>query len=317
MKRVGAAAGQGMDELSIAQEGLLARIERRVPECGKFPTAIPALSLIREERPTEPRNYMQEPSVCLIAQGKKRLLQGKDCFVYDSNHYLITALDLPVVAEVIEASGERPYFSLRLSLDQRTISELMVESALPAPRGASREQAMTVSELSLPLLNAFLRLLDLLDEPESIPVLGPLVEREICYRLLMGEQGPLLRRIASSGSQGYQIARAIDWLKKNFDKPFRVEDLAELSLMSASSFHHHFRLLTSMSPLQYQKWLRLQEARRLMLAERLDAASAAFRVGYESPSQFSREYSRMFAAAPSRDIKSLRMVGAGVEASAS
>jgi len=306
MNRSKAIHAQKANERAIAKQGLLERIARKVPECGIFETAIPALSFVRREAPTEPKSYMQEPSVCLIAQGAKRLLQGKDSFVYDANHYLITALDLPVVAEIIEASREKPYLSLKLQLDRRTISELLVESAVAIPRSPSPGQAMTVSELTLPLLNAFLRLIDLLDEPASIPVLSPLIEREIAYRLLISEQGPQLRQIASSGSQGYQIAKAIDWLKKNYNRPFRVDDLAELSQMSASSFHHHFRVLTSMSPLQYQKWLRLQEARRLMLAERIDAASAAFRVGYESPSQFSREYSRMFNTSPSRDIRSLR-----------
>jgi AraC-like DNA-binding protein len=309
MGRGGAIDGQRADELGIAKQGLLARIAARAPECGIFETAIPSLSFVRREASTDPASYLQEPSVCLIAQGAKRILLGKDSYVYDSNHYLITALDLPVVAAITEASAAKPYMSLKLRLDRREISQLMVESAVPAPRASSPQQAMIVSELSLPLLNAFLRLIDLLDEPEGIPVLAPLVEREISYRLLTGEQGPRLRQIGSSASQGYQIARAIDWIKKNYDKSIRVEELADMSRMSASSFHQHFRALTSMSPLQYQKWIRLQEARRLMLAESLDAATAAFRVGYESPSQFSREYSRMFDAAPSRDIKALRSLG--------
>ena len=166
---------------------------------------------------------------------------------------------------------------------------------------------MTVSELTLPLLSAILRLIDLLDEPADIPVLGPLIEREITYRLLTSDQGPLIYHIGTSGSQGYQISRAIGWIRKNFDRPFKVDELAKNCQMSTSSFHHYFRSLTSMSPLQYQKWLRLQEARRIMLAEGLDAANAAFRVGYESPSQFSREYRRMFSESPARDVKALRL----------
>ena len=167
---------------------------------------------------------------------------------------------------------------------------------------------MAVSEVSLPLLNAFQRLIDLLDQPEDIPILAPLIQREILYRLLMGEQGPRLRQMGAAGSQSHQIARAIDWLKANFSQPLRVDDLAAHARMSTSAFHHHFRALTAMSPLQFQKWLRLHEARRLMLTEHLDAATAAFQVGYESPSQFSREYNRLFGAPPLRDITSLRQL---------
>lgn len=296
----------GSDETTFLKRGFLERLMRRVPECGIFETAIPSLSFVRREAPTPPVTYMQEPSVCLIAQGAKRLFLGQSCIEYDAAHFLITALDLPVVAEITEASRARPYLSVKLRLDQQIISELLAEGAVAIPRGPVSPEAMTVSELSPPLLGAFTRLIDLLDEPESIPVLRPLLEREITYRLLASEQGPHLRQIGISGSQGYQISRAIGWLKSNFDRSFKVDELAKLSLMSTSSFHHYFRKLTSMSPLQYQKWLRLQEARRLMLAEGFDAASAAFRVGYESPSQFSREYSRLFKESPARDIKSLR-----------
>jgi len=229
--------------------------------------------------------------------------------VYDAHHFLITSVDLPVVAQVIEASKKKPYLGLVLELDQRAISQLMVDSHLPLPRvqpAASR--GMAVSEVSLPLLNAFQRLLDLLDEPVSIPILAPLIQREILYRLLVGEQGPRLRQIGAAGSQSHQIARAIDWLKGNFTKPLRIDDLAASAQMSTSTFHHHFRALTAMSPLQFQKWLRLHEARRLMLVEHQDASSAAFQVGYESPSQFSREYSRLFGKPPLRDITNLRHI---------
>jgi len=306
MNRENAMPGQPIDELALAKQGLLARIARKAQEIGPSATAIPSLTLVKRESPSEPKTYIHEPSVCLVAQGAKRVLLGKESYVYDADHYLITSLDVPVVAEITEASRAKPYLGLTLRLDQKTISQLLVDSSMPAPRASPISRAMIVSEVSLPLLNAFLRLIDLLDEPKSIAVLSPLIEREIAYRLLVSEQGPLLRQIGSAGSQSYQIAMAIDWLKKNYSQPVMVEELAELSHMSASSFHHHFRELTAMSPLQYQKYLRLQEARRLMLAERLDAASAAFRVGYESPSQFSREYKRMFEASPSRDIKTLR-----------
>ncbi|MFP5212602.1 MAG: AraC family transcriptional regulator N-terminal domain-containing protein, partial [Acidobacteriota bacterium] len=209
-----------------------------------------------------------------------------------------------------EASSEKPYLGLTLELDQRAIAQLMVDSSQPLPRKPPTGRAMAVSEVPLPLLNAFQRLIDLLDEPEDIPILAPLVQREIFYRLLMGDQGPRLRQITTAGSHSHQIARAIDWLQENFNQPLRVDDLAAYSGMSTSNFHHHFRSLTAMSPLQFQKRLRLNEARQLMLTKRLDAATASFQVGYESPSQFSREYSRLFGAPPSRDIKNLQQVPA-------
>ncbi len=186
----------------------------------------------------------------------------------------------------------------------------MVDSKLPPPRAQQSGRGMATGEVTLPLLAAFQRLIDLLDEPEDIPILAPLIQREILYRLLVGDQGTRLRQIASAGSQSHQIARAIDWLKANYAQPLRIDDLATHVNMSPSTFHHHFRALTAMSPLQYQKWLRLNEARRLMLAERLDATTAAFQVGYESPSQFSREYSRLFGSPPLRDIKSLHQIAA-------
>jgi transcriptional regulator GlxA family with amidase domain len=193
-----------------------------------------------------------------------------------------------------------------LKLDQREISQLMVDSNLPPPRAQESNRGMAIGEVTLPLLTAFQRLIDLLAEPKDIPIVAPIIKREIFYRLLVGDQGARLRQMASAGSQSQHIARAIDWLKDNFTQTLRIEDLATQVHMSTSTFHHHFRSLTAMSPLQYQKWLRLNEARRLMLTERMDAATAAFEVGYESPSQFSREYGRLFGAPPLRDITNLR-----------
>jgi AraC-like DNA-binding protein len=182
----------------------------------------------------------------------------------------------------------------------------MVDSNLPPPRAQESSRGMAIGDVTLPLLTAFQRLIDLLDEPKDIPILAPIFQREIIYRLLVGDQGARLRQMASAGSQSRQIARAIGWLKGNFTRPLRIDDLAAQVNMSTSTFHHHFRALTAMSPLQYQKWLRLNEARRLMLTEHVDAANAAFQVGYESPSQFSREYRRFFGESPLRDITYLR-----------
>ncbi|MGD9123577.1 MAG: AraC family transcriptional regulator [Desulfarculaceae bacterium] len=274
-------------------------------------TAIPALTLHRWEAPTEPTSYVLEQSICLIAQGTKRVLLGEEEYIYDANSFLLTSLGLPLVANIIQASEKKPYLGLTLELDQRAIAQLMVDSDLPQPRTQRTRRGMAIGGVTLPLLNAFQRLIDLLDRPEDIPILAPLVQREILYYLLVGDQGPRLRQIAAAGSRSHQIARAIDWLRDNFTQQLRVDDLAAETGMSTSTFHHHFRALTAMSPLQFQKNLRLSEARRLMLMERLDASTAAFQVGYESPSQFNREYGRMFGAPPLRDIKSLRQMTAG------
>lgn len=299
------------DRLEVAQAELATRIARWTGENNRLATAIPSLTLHRWETPTEPTSNILPASLCLIAQGSKRVILGEDVYVYDANHFLITSVGLPVVAQIIEASRERPYLGLALELDLRTIAQLMIDSSLPLLRTLQPGRGMAVGELPLPLINAFQRLLDLLDEPGDIPALAPLIQREIFYRLLVGPQGPRLRQIVTAGSHSHQIARAIDWLKDNFKEPLRVDDLAAYSGMSTSSFHHHFRSLTAMSPLQFQKRLRLNEARQLMLTERLDAATVSFQVGYESPSQFSREYSRLFGAPPLRDVANLRQTPAG------
>jgi len=276
----------------------------------RFNTTIPGLSLHRREEPSEPVSIMYEPLICVVAQGAKQVLLGDEAYVYDAQHFLITSVDLPTTVQVINASPQKPYLGLVLRLDQREMSQLMVDSKLPPPRPQQSSRGMATGEITLPLLTTFQRLIDLLDEPKDIPILASIIEREIFYRLLVSDQGARLRQIASAGSQSQQIARAIDWLKGNFMRPLRIEDLASQVNMSTSTFHHHFREVTAMSPLQYQKWLRLNEARRLLLAENQDATTAAFQVGYESPSQFSREYSRMFGAPPLRDITNLRQMAA-------
>jgi AraC-like DNA-binding protein len=294
------------NSLESALEAFGKSIARCTEQGEQHVTAIPGLALFRREEPTGPISGMYEPSVCMVAQGAKRVLLGDDTYVYDAHHYLITSVHLPTVVQIISASREKPYLGLRLKLDQREISQMMVDSNLPAPRAQQSSRGMATGEVTLPLLTAFLRLIDLLSEPQDIPILAPIIQREIIYRLLVGDQGERLRQIASAGSQSHQIARAIDWLKGNFTQPLRIDDLAARVRMSTSTFHHHFRSTTALSPLQFQKQLRLREARRLMLAEQLDAATAAFQVGYESPSQFSREYNRLFGAPPLRDITNLR-----------
>ena len=298
------------NSLDVAIEALVKSIARWTEKGEQHTTAVTGLSLFRRDEPTEPISGMYEPSICLVAQGAKRVLLGDDTYVYDAHHYLITSLHLPTIVQIIEASPERPYLGLRLTFDLREVSQLMVDSNLPQPRTQQSSRGMATGEVTLPLINAFLRLIDLLAEEKDIPILAPVIQREIVYRLLVGDQGERLRQIATAGSQSQQIARAIGWLKSNFTQPVSIDDLAAQASMSSSTFHHHFRSMTALSPLQFQKQLRLQEARRLMLAERMDAANAAFQVGYESPSQFSREYNRMFGAPPLRDISKLRQLSA-------
>ena len=271
-------------------------------------TAIPSLSLFRRLEPTEPISGMYEPSVCLVAQGAKRVLLGDETYLYDARHCLITSVRLPTIVRIIEASPEKPYLGLRLKFDLREVAQLMVDSNLPQPSARQSSRGMAIGEVTMQLLNAFVRLINLLDDEKDIPILAPVIQREIIYRLLVGDQGSRLRQIATAGSQSQQIARVIEWMQKNFTRPLSIDSLAEQASMSNSTFHHHFRSMTALSPLQYQKQLRLQEARRLMLAERMDAANAAFQVGYESPSQFNREYNRLFGAPPLRDITKLRQI---------
>lgn len=296
--------------MGVALEGLRNGIARWTDQGESLETAIPGLTLHQRDETPPPVSIMYEPRICVVAQGAKRVLLGDDTYIYDEHHFLIASMDLPTIVQIIEASREKPYLGLVLRLDQREISQLMVDSNLPLPHPQQSSRAMATGEVTLPLIAAFQRLVDLLDEPKDIPILAPIIQREIFYRLLVGDQGERLRRMASVGSQSHQIARALDWLKGNFTRPLRIDDLATQVNMSTSTFHHHFRALTAMSPLQYQKWLRLTEARRLMLTENQDAASAAFQVGYESPSQFSREYSRLFGTSPLRDITNLRQMAA-------
>jgi AraC-like DNA-binding protein len=278
-------------------------------------TPIADLLLFRREAPTPPGICRVEPSVVLLVQGKKRMLAGDDAYAYDSDHFLIASLDVPASSQVLEGSPKRPCLGLTLKLDLRLIAELVPQVRLAPREDRSAARGMALGAVTPTLLETFKRLTDLLDEPDAIEVLAPLVRREIHYRLLTSDQAGRLRQIASVGSQSHLIARAIDWLKANYAAPLHIEDLAERVLMSPSSFHHHFRQLTAMSPLQYQKWLRLNEARRLMLNEGLDAAGAAFKVGYESPSQFSREYARLFGAPPRRHVVTLRSKAASSQLS--
>lgn len=288
-------------------------IGAHAPTAGDFATSIAGLSVYRRNAPAPPITCIVEPSIVLVAQGAKEMVIGGDVFPYDTTRFLVTSLNIPANSAVTMASEEAPCLGLVFKLDLRTLAELIAQDGRPPVSGQSFHTSAGVGGLGQKLLESFTRLIELLEEPDAIPVLWPLIQREIHYRLLLSDQAPLLRYIASVGSKGHRIAKAIDWMKLNYAEPLRVDELASQVQMGLSTFHQHFRQLTAMSPLQYQKWLRLNEAKRLMLNEHLDAATAAFKVGYESPSQFSREYGRQFGTPPKRDIAELRL---GAERSA-
>ena len=230
---------------------------------------------------------------------------GERIYEYDAARYLVVSVAVPITGQILEASPTAPYLCLRLDLDPAMIGGLLLEAGA-APAGGAPGSSLMLSTTTPELLDAAVRLVRLLTTPADIAVLAPLIERELLYRLLTGDQAAQLRQIVRGESRLQQVNRAIGWLKHNFDKPFRMQQLATEARMSVSALHQHFKAVTAMSPLQYQKQLRLQEARRLILANAADAATAAHRVGYDSPSQFSREYSRLFGAPPLRDIARLK-----------
>jgi AraC-like DNA-binding protein len=273
-------------------------------------TEIPGLTLHRRTAPTAPCSATYEPGVTVMAQGRKRVDLGRTTFTYGESRYLLTSLDLPVVSQITEASEEAPCLAMSLKLEMPVIRELLSREEIQVTEAPSDSPAMATGRVTVEFLSACCRLMDLLDTPRDIPFLSGLIQREIIYRILRGQEGARLRAIATQGDQSHRTAKAITWIKANYAKPLRVEDLAKIAGMGVSTLHHHFQELTAMSPLQYQKQLRLQAARGRMLVDGLDAASAAFEVGYESASQFNREYSRLFGQPPMRDIRTLRSPGA-------
>lgn len=299
-------ANQPDEELVALHQALSDVISSRVGSTGDWLTPIPNLTFFRRDEPAPPSICLVEPSVVVVTQGVKRMLVGEQGYRYDSSRFLITSLDLPANSEILSASADRPCLGFLLKLDLRLLTELIAQGNLPPASERATGISVGLGTITRSILEPCQRLLALLDEPQALDVLAPLIQREIHFRLLMSDQSHRLRQIASVDSQGYRIAKAIDWLKIHYASALRIDDLASHVQMSTPTFHHHFRQLTGMSPLQYQKWMRLNEAKRLMLNEHLDAASASFKVGYESPSQFSREYSRLFGAPPKRDIETLR-----------
>lgn len=273
---------------------------------GLHPTAIEQLSFGRSDATTSAIYSVDEPRLTLIVQGKKELLLGEETYPYHAGQYQVLSVALPLSGCVVEATPDQPCLVLKLSLDIVQLCDLVVQMGFSAIKQEHSVRGLWVSNADATLIECVLRLVKLLETPQDIPILAPLLLRELYYRLLVGEQSEAVRQIATSGSSMQRIASAIQLIKAEFTQPMRIEALANQVKMSPSSFHQHFKQVTSLSPLQYQKQLRLMEARRLMLAEDFDAIAAAYQVGYESPSQFSREYTRLFGAPPMRDIERLR-----------
>jgi AraC-like DNA-binding protein len=284
---------------------LAERIARLVAEDGSVEAA-PGLDLFRYSSPTGPVYAVNEPSFCIIVQGSKELLLGEECYRYDASRYLLVSAGLPVVGRILEGTRERPYLAVRIGLDPTIVTAVLMETGLLAPRASRAIKAMAVSRLDANLLDSVVRLVRLVDSPRDYTALAPLAIREIVYRLALGEQGRRLCQIALSAGRAHRIAKAIELVRKSYDKPLRIPSLARQLGMSTSGLHHHFKAVTAMTPLQFQKQLRLQEARRLLVAGDFDAATAGYRVGYYDASQFSREYKRFFGEPPIRDVVRLR-----------
>jgi AraC-like DNA-binding protein len=291
--------------MQLNREELIERMSRLAPENSLW-EAFPGIFIYQSTKPSENDIYVLKPAFCVIAQGSKDVLLNDELFHYDSGHYLISTIDLPVKSSVVEASREKPYLNLRIDLDPAIVASVMIESGVEIKKSGATAKAMDVSPVDADLLDATLRLVKLLDSPIEMKLFAPSIIREIIYRLLRGKQGERLSHLVAAEGDARRISRVVKQLRENIDQPLKIEDTARALGMSVSGFHNHFKSITAMSPLQYQKQIRLQEARRLMLGENMDVASAGFHVGYEDPSYFSREYKKLFGAPPLRDIARLR-----------
>lgn len=281
-------------------------IEGHIGRDGTQMTAIPSLFFSRYSNDTGPNYGVHKPSLCIVVQGMKEVLLSQERFQYGPADYLVASVNLPITGQVTEASSEVPYLALKLEFTPSEILEVLREFQMGVEKKENAKRGLYVSKIEPSLLDAVTRLARFLDNPMDIPVLAPLIRKEIIYRVLQGEHGGMLKQIAIEGSSTNQISDVIEHIINNYEKSFKIEELTEIANMSVSSLHRHFKEVTAMSPIQFQKQLRLQEARSLLLSESADAADVAFRVGYESPSQFSREYSRMFGLPPKEDVKRLR-----------
>jgi AraC-like DNA-binding protein len=285
---------------------LVERVGRAARSDGARETSIAGLMVVRASEPSQPLPSVYEPSLCIVVQGRKQARLIDEIYTYDPLHYLVVSVTLPMIGQITEASPDRPYLCLRINIDRKLIGELLMQANPALGQRSGSDRGLYLAAADAELLDAVVRLVRLIDHPQDAVVLAPLILREIHYRALSGALGERLREVCIVDSQIQRVARAIDALRARFAEPFRIEDLASIAHMSPSSFHHRFKQVTAMSPVQFQKQLRLHEARRLMLTEGLEASSAAHRVGYESPSQFSREYRRLFGAPPRREVGAIR-----------
>lgn len=294
------------DDIKDRQTELASIIRRFTPSFGVHETAIAPLQFIRSDAPTEILHSVHKPALCVIAQGRKEVRLHGESYFYDPLNYLVVSVTLPLAGQVVEATEQEPYLCARIDIDPSQLSQVIADSSPIGVPNHDSTRGLYIDRVDNSLLDAILRLVRLLDSPNDISMLAPMALREILYRLLRGSQGQRLYEIAVVDSQAYRVTRAIEWINKNFAEPLKIETLAQQFHLGVSTLHHRFKALTTMSPLQYQKQLRLQEARRLLLAQNMDVSMAAYQVGYESSSQFSREYSRLFGASPLRDIAKLR-----------
>jgi AraC-like DNA-binding protein len=285
---------------------LVRLLERRTGTDGRHETSIPQLKLYRFSEPTEPAVVLQEPAVYVVVQGRKQVTVGDETYVYDRSRYLAVSLELPAVGNVLEATPEEPYLCMTLTVDPRELAALIVESGQQSPRDDHDGRALYVSALRAPLLDGFLRLVRLLDTPHDVPVLAPLILRELHYRLLQSDQFGRLAQMAIGDGRLRRVSGAIVWIKEHFAEPLQIDALAKRANMSPSALHSHFKAVAAMSPIQYQKRLRLLEARKLLLSGGTSAEAVAYEVGYASASQFSREYVRLFGQPPRRDAERMR-----------
>ncbi len=295
-------------------EQLAALIAEMSNRDGAYVTAIPGLYLSKLSTTSAPRHTVDRSIFCVVAQGAKSILLNNERYIYDQSKYLVISLDMPLVGQIVEATREKPFLGISMELDFAEIGSLSLDAGLPLPSDSRHQRSLFISPLEEDLLDAVIRLVCLLKRPAQIPILAPLIRREIFYQLLLSEQSGLLRRMTVENSQVRRIAAGLEWLKKNVAKPIRMEELAREMNMSPSTMHSWFKAVTTMSPLQFQKQLRLQEARRILLSETTNATTVSYRVGYESPSQFSREYRRLFGFPPLRDIERLRTIQEGLHA---
>lgn len=297
---------EALDSMTSRRVELVRIVERFAPDFGVHPTAIQPLHLIRSDQPTQTIHTVHKPGLCIIVQGAKEVQLAEECYRYDPLHYLVVSVTLPLAGKVIEASSDKPYLCLRLDLDPCEIAQLVSDASPIGVPDRPAERGLFLDQIDPSILDTMLRLLRLLESPDDIPMLAPMAIKEVYYRLLKGKHGHRLYEVAFGDSQAQRVARAIDWLNNHFCEPLSIDALAKHVNLSTSAFHHRFKAVTAMSPLQYQKQLRLNEAHRLMMSEGLDVTSTCYRVGYESPSQFSREYSRFFGVSPAKHIGQFR-----------